>query len=113
MSSTLHELRRVFAIGFWTAVAFVGYIFGLVAVLWLQLYAVRHYGWQPLTRWLPRWIPDWLVTDSLLAIFPIGIAVSALLLGMLGKLPWTTTQREPPGGFPLAPAGPPAGGGSG
>lgn len=102
MSSTLHERRRVVAIGFWAAVAFVGYILGLVAVLWLHIYAQRHYGWQPFTRSLPRWVPDWLVTDSLLGILPISIAVAALLLGMLGKLPWTATRREPPGGFPVA-----------
>lgn len=112
MSSTLRELRRIAAIGLWTGVAFVAYFSGLVAVLWLQIYAQRHYGWQPLARWMPRWVPVWLVIDSVLGIVPISITLAALLLGMGGKLPWTGKRREPPRGFPVSPAGPPAGGGT-
>lgn len=82
--------RRLVVLAVWVVGAWVMGILLMWLAAWGYIYAVQHWQWPPLAKWLPEW--------ALSVLFFGGFLlppVVALLLGVYEKLPCTFSRRPP------------------
>ena len=96
------QWKRVIVIVIWMSVAFWGWLFAILLGGQMLVYGQTHYGW-------PR-PPEWTLPVLIYGVMGCGtllITVTALLLGLRGRLPWTKVAEDPRRGFPVESSDPP------
>jgi len=78
----------------------VGYFLALGGTMWLLAYGQRRYGWRRLAAW---GLSSDVMILGVMGLAPVFVTVTAMGLGLYGKLPGTGRRRPDRAGFPVLP----------